>query len=183
MLLPTSPSPRPPEPRESRPAPTFLPFVDYGPDLPERYDGPRTRVLVAHPTLVRATWEQDGRGLRCWRVTARSLEGELLDACEVNPVAEDAWLTVPAAGRGEVELEAVDATGASRRVALVPFETPPDGPAELAAPPDERWVTLSEGGTALPATAPKGGSLPALGSQALEGRSSIALGLPGGPLR
>lgn len=125
------------------------PYIDWGPDLPGRYDGGRARLLVANPRALFVTWESGSQPER-WRLDV-VVDGGLSRTVELAGHAGDAWLSVAPRTRGEVRL-----VRDGVHVATLPFETPSEGPSEDTS---ERWgrtdpqgqmhAAANVGGTAL----------------------------------
>jgi hypothetical protein len=113
------------------------PYIDWGPDLPSRYEGGRARLLVANPTTLYLSWESDLETPKRWRVETHT-EGLDVKAADLPGGASDLWIKVPASSRGEVHLLREETT-----LAILGFRTPPDRPSPLT---DERWGRLDEGG-------------------------------------
>jgi hypothetical protein len=117
------------------------PYIDWGPDLPSRYEGGRARLLVANPTTLYVSWESDLAAPEKWTVETR-IEGAPLGGAPLKTDLPggllDLWIKVPAGSRGEVHLTRDDAT-----VAILPFRTPPDRP---SANTSERWGRLGADG-------------------------------------
>lgn len=130
------------------------PYIDWGPDLPGKYDGGRARLLVANPRALFVTWESGLQPNR-WRLEL-VVAGVTLRVIELAGDAGDAWVSVSPRTHGEVRLVRDGAL-----VATLPFETPPDAPSEHTA---ERWGRVDEHGHVL-ATASVGGT--ALGPELL----------------
>ena len=113
------------------------PYIDWGPDLPGRYDGGRARVLVANPHTLFVTWES-GSTPAGWRVELHVHGGSSM-TLSMPGVATEAWLSAPARARGLIRLFHDDAL-----VATLPFETPPDAPSDDVT---ERWGQVDDHGT------------------------------------
>jgi len=137
------------------------PYIDWGPDLPGKYDGGRARLLVANPTSLFVTWESGLQPQR-WRLEL-VVAGVTTRVLELAGDAGDAWIQVPARTRGEVRLVRDGA-----HVATLPFETPPDAPSDDTS---ERWGRLDAQGHVRPAQS-IGGT--ALGVEQLLGRGAPA---------
>lgn len=115
------------------------PYIDWGPDLPSHYPGGRARLLVANPTALYVVWESDLAAPARWRLELVVL-GALLEAVDLPGGFMDTWLQAPAATQGEVHL-----FRDGERVAALPFSTPPAGPSDFAAEPEERWGAVEDG--------------------------------------
>lgn len=115
------------------------PYIDWGPDLPSRYEGGRARLLVANPTALYAVWESDRPAPTHWRLEL-IVQGALLDAMDLPGGFMDAWLRAPAGTSGEVVLYRE-----GERVATLPFATPPATPSDVLPEEAERWGKLVEG--------------------------------------
>jgi len=135
--------------------PSSDPYIDWGPDLPGKYDGGRARLLVANPRALFVAWESGLQPER-WRLEL-VVAGVTLRVIELAGDAGDAWVQVSPHTRGDVRLVRDGAL-----VATLPFETPPDAPSEDGA---ERWGRVDEGGH-VQAAASVGGT--ALASEELE---------------
>lgn len=112
------------------------PYIDWGPDLPGRYEGGRARALVANAHSVFVTWET-ATPPDSWQLEV-VLGGEVVQTLSVPGGASDHWLRVPARSRGEVRL-ARDGV----QVATLPFSTPPESPSEDLV---ERWGRIDASG-------------------------------------
>jgi hypothetical protein len=130
------------------------PYIDWGPDLPGRYDGGRARVLVANPRALFLTWETTTPPER-WRVEVWLGEAHERTV-DLAGDASEVWIAVGSNTRGELRLVRDDV-----HVATLPFETPADGP---SADTSERWARIDSHGQ-MRATPSIGGT--ALGPEAI----------------
>lgn len=112
------------------------PYIDWGPDLPGRYDGGRARVLVANPRALFVTWET-ATPPAGWRLDV-VIGGEREQTIELGGDASETWVSVRPRLEGEVRL-----FREGERVATLPFETPPDAPSDDTS---ERWARVDERG-------------------------------------
>ena len=125
------------------------PYIDWGPDLPGKYDGGRARLLVANPRALFVTWESGLQPDR-WRLEL-VVAGITLRVIELAGDAGDAWINVSPRTHGEVRLLRDGAL-----VATLPFESPPDMPSEQS---EEHWGRLDEQGHVRPAASIGGNAL------------------------
>lgn len=147
------------------------PYIDWGPDLPGRYDGGRARVLVANPHALFVTWES-GSTPAGWRVELQVLGGHgepgATMSLSLPGVATDAWLSAPARARGVIRL-----FHDGSLVATLPFETPPDMPSDDVS---ERWGRVDDHGALQAASAVDGR---AIGPEAIGPIGSMGQGAVG----
>ncbi len=112
------------------------PYIDWGPNLPGKYDGGRARLLIANPRALFVTWET-GLQPNQWRLEV-AIGGETKRVLELAGDAADAWIAVTPRTRGEVRL-----LRDGQHVATLPFETPPDAPSNDVS---ERWARVDASG-------------------------------------
>lgn len=149
------------------------PYIDWGPDLPGRYEGGRARALVANAHAVFVTWET-ATPPDSWQLEV-VLGGQVVQSLTIPGGAGDHWLQVPARSRGEIRL-ARDGV----RVAVLPFSTPPEAPSDDLG---ERWGRVDAQGALHADAVPPQGQRIELGADELdiEDRvgSSSSLVVPG----
>jgi hypothetical protein len=147
------------------------PYIDWGPDLPGRYEGGRARALVANAHAVFVTWET-ATPPTSWQLEV-AIGGETLQSLTIPGGASDHWLQVPARSRGEISL-----VRDGVRVAVLPFATPPEAPSDDLG---ERWGRVDSHGELHADAVPPDGQRIELGHDELAvevgvGSSSSLLG-------
>ncbi len=128
-------------------------FIDWGPDLPGRFPTGRARLLVVNPTTLHLSWEVPATSARAsaeaWLAEVRVDGGIVSESQRVPTVpgyfAGSCWLTVSPKTSGVVRLLSVEG-GLARRVADLPFETPPAAPSNDFT---ERWGSLDRLGSLI----------------------------------
>jgi hypothetical protein len=128
-------------------------FIDWGPALPGRFPTGRARLLVVNPTTLHLSWEVPATSAHAaaesWIAEVRVDGGIVSESRRVDGVpgyfANSCWLSVSPRTSGTVRLLAVEA-GLARRVADLPFETPPAAPSTDFT---ERWGSLDRLGALI----------------------------------
>jgi hypothetical protein len=142
-----------PQPDGSLPDVPKAVFIDWGPDLPGRFPTGRARLLVVNPTTLHLSWEVPATSAHAsadaWIAEVRVDDGIVRESRRVESVpgyfANSCWLTVSPRTSGVVRLLSTEG-GLARRVADLPFETPPAAPSTDFT---ERWGTLDRLGSLI----------------------------------